>query len=107
MASRLVPPANDPIQPRPGDPIAVTIDGAEETGLRGQTIAGLMMAHGRLSWRTSSVNAEPRGVFCGIGVCFDCLVVVNGQRDVRACQRRAEDSDVVEFQHDELPEARL
>ncbi|WP_297362048.1 2Fe-2S iron-sulfur cluster-binding protein [Mycetocola sp.] len=42
-------------------------------------------------------------MFCGIGVCFDCLVEVNGDRDVRACQRRAVDGDVVVTQHDILP----
>ena len=34
-------------------------------------------------------------MFCGIGVCFDCVVEVNGLRDVRACLRRAQDGDVV------------
>ncbi|MFE7992088.1 2Fe-2S iron-sulfur cluster-binding protein, partial [Streptomyces shenzhenensis] len=32
----------------------------------------------------------------GIGVCFDCLVTVNGLGDVRACQRLVADGDVVE-----------
>jgi hypothetical protein len=39
-----------------------------------------------------------RGVFCGIGVCFDCVVVVGERRDVRACRRRARDGDVVSTQ---------
>lgn len=34
--------------------------------------------------RTRTQNA-PRGVFCGIGVCFDCLVYVNGQGPLRSC----------------------
>jgi aerobic-type carbon monoxide dehydrogenase small subunit (CoxS/CutS family) len=45
-------------------------------------------------------------MFCGIGVCYDCLVIVNGQRDVRACQRRAVAGDVVTTQHDSLPGVR-
>jgi hypothetical protein len=60
------------------------------------------MASGISSWRRTSERDRPRGLFCGIGVCFDCLVVVNGVRDVRACQRRAVDGDVVEV-HRDLP----
>jgi hypothetical protein len=50
------------------------------------------------------VGGRPRGIFCGIGVCFDCLVVVNGIPDVRACQRVVVDGDVIRVQHGaELP----
>jgi predicted molibdopterin-dependent oxidoreductase YjgC len=80
------------------------VDGEPLEGLEGQTIAGILLASGRLAWRTTSVQARPRGVFCGIGVCFDCMVAVNGLRDVRACQRRAADGDVVTTQYDPLPE---
>ena len=103
MASQGLLPENDPIRPGGSTPIGITVDGKPATGLTGQTIAAIMMAEGRLSWRRSSVAGEPRGLFCGIGICFDCLVVVNGERDVRACQRRAVSGDAIEFQHDELP----
>ncbi|MFE5336637.1 (2Fe-2S)-binding protein [Isoptericola sp. NPDC056573] len=83
--------------------LTITLDGEPFAGTEGQTIAGMLLAARRRSWRTTSVEAAPRGVFCGIGVCFDCLVTVNGARDVRACLRRAADGDVVETQHDPLP----
>ncbi len=86
--------------------VTITIDGAPVDGAAGQTIAGLLIASGRTAWRTTSVAGEPRGAFCGIGVCFDCIVTVNGDRDVRACLRRAGDGDVVETQHDALPVVR-
>ena len=63
----------------------------------------VILASGTLGFRRTSAQARPRGVFCGIGVCYDCLVEVNGLRDVRACQRRAADGDVVTTQHDLLP----
>lgn len=103
MAARMLPPSGDPIRPLPAHEVALTFDGAEFRGTRGQTIAGVLLGSGVLSWRVTSGGGKPRGVFCGIGVCFDCLVVVNGQRDVRACQRRAADDDVVTTQHDPLP----
>ena len=74
----------------------VTVDGEPVPVVAGQTIAGVLLARGRVAWRVTAGKGRPRGVFCGIGVCFDCLVTVNGLRDVRACQRRAADGDVIE-----------
>jgi hypothetical protein len=102
-----IPASEDRVQPaRPGA-LTVTIEGKPVEGIRGQTLAGVLLASGRLSWRTTSSGGRPRGVFCGIGVCFDCIAEVNGVRDVRLCQRRAVDGDVVEVQHDLLPHAVL
>ncbi|MFB9690682.1 (2Fe-2S)-binding protein [Amycolatopsis plumensis] len=79
------------------EPIEITVDGQTVTGLAGQTVAGVLLAAGWLSWRTTRSGA-PRGVFCGIGACFDCLLTVNGVADVRACRRRAADGDEIRTQ---------
>jgi hypothetical protein len=81
----------------PRRPIAITVDGETVAGLAGQTVAGVLLASGRISWRTTRSGA-PRGVFCGIGACFDCLLTVNGVADVRACRRRAGDGDDIRTQ---------
>ena len=78
--------------------LTISVDGTPTEGRPGQTIAGVLLTSGRSVWRRTSRGSAPRGLFCGIGVCFDCLVTVNGDRDVRACQRRASDGDVVETQ---------
>ncbi|WP_314173912.1 (2Fe-2S)-binding protein [Streptomyces winkii] len=96
MTPRLVPAASDPVG-RGETPLTITVDGEPVPGIAGQTVAGVLLAADRLSWRRSRSGA-PRGVFCGIGVCFDCLVTVNGERDVRACRRRALDGDEVTTQ---------
>ena len=80
------------------NPLTISVDGTPTDGSPGQTIAGVLLTSGRSAWRRTSRASAPRGLFCGIGVCFDCLVTVNGNRDVRACQRRAHDGDVVETQ---------
>jgi predicted molibdopterin-dependent oxidoreductase YjgC len=72
----------------------VYVDGRQVTGRDGQTIAGVMHGAGIVSWRRTRSGA-PRGLFCGIGVCFDCLVTVNDEPAVRACQRKAADGDEV------------
>lgn len=95
MTSYRVPAERDPARPAADRPLTVVVDGEPVTGTAGQTIAGVLLGAGRREWRTTAPGGAPRGVFCGIGVCFDCLVEVNGLRDVRACLRRAQDGDVV------------
>lgn len=75
----------------------VTVDGEEQWARPGQTAASVLLSAGRLSWRTTR-GGRPRGVFCGIGVCHDCLVVVNGVPDVRACRRVVVAGDRIETQ---------
>jgi D-hydroxyproline dehydrogenase subunit gamma len=95
-------PSADPIRPGNTRPVTITVDGSPVTGVLGQTLAGVMLSAGIEAWRRTSALDRPRGVFCGIGVCFDCVAVVNGLSDVRVCQRRAEEGDVVMF-HRVLP----
>lgn len=91
----MLPSREDPIRPETTTMLSITVDGEAITGVHGQSIAGVMMASDRLALRQTAKHDQPRGVFCGIGVCFDCLVEVNGLRDVRACQRKASDGDAV------------
>ena len=63
----------------------ITFDGSTLDVEAGQTIAAALVAAGHRSWRTTRTGGAPRGVFCGIGVCFDCLATVNGRPNVRAC----------------------
>ncbi|GAB3279607.1 (2Fe-2S)-binding protein [Kineosporia babensis] len=95
---RRLPAEQDPVRPKDSGPVTITVDGESLSGLQGQSIAGVLMGNGRQSWRRSPRTGRPRGVFCGIGVCFDCLLTVNDIPDVRACQRRAGEGDVITTQ---------
>ncbi len=72
-----------------------SFDGTEITAEPGQSVGAALIAAGHRSWRTTRHTGEPRGVFCGIGVCFDCLVVVNGRPNQRACQVEVQAGDDV------------
>jgi predicted molibdopterin-dependent oxidoreductase YjgC len=74
--------------------ISIRFDGQTLHGRDGQTVAGILLGSGVRTWRTAA-GAE-RGLFCGIGVCQDCVVTVNGTANVRACQRTATDGDIIE-----------
>ncbi|MGW4833054.1 (2Fe-2S)-binding protein [Amycolatopsis japonica] len=96
MSGWLLPRDRDPVG-RTDRPIRITVDGEPVTGIEGQSVAGMLLAAGRTSWRTTRSGA-PRGVFCGIGACFDCLLTVNDVPDVRACRRPAADGDEIRTQ---------
>ena len=69
-----------------GPSVRLTFDGTELHAVAGQTIAAALLAAGRRVWRYTGRRQEPRGMFCGMGICFDCLVRVDGRPNVRACQ---------------------
>ena len=83
--------------------VTIAFEGRELSGVQGQSVAGILLANDVLSWRTTSSDDQPRGVFCGIGVCFDCLVTIDGVRDVRACLSRPTGGEIITRQHDKLP----
>lgn len=60
-------------------------DGRPVTAAPGQTVAAALWAAGVRSWRTTRGSGAPRGLFCGIGACFDCLVTIDGVPNLRAC----------------------
>jgi len=68
-----------------GERLTFTFDGEPIVAFRGESVAAALLAAGRRTLRSTAVNSEPRGVFCGMGVCFDCLVVIDGEPNRRAC----------------------
>ncbi|MCT7354072.1 (2Fe-2S)-binding protein [Streptomyces sp. 15-116A] len=83
---------------RPGPGFTVTLDGRSLDVLPGRTIAAVLWDAGVTSWRSTRDAGRPRGVFCGIGVCFDCLVTVNDRPNQRACLIPARPGDVIRTQ---------
>jgi predicted molibdopterin-dependent oxidoreductase YjgC len=74
----------------------ISFDGREIPFEPGQTIAAALIAAGIRSWRTTRFGTAPRGFFCGIGACYDCLVTINNSPAQRACLVPAHDGDFVE-----------
>jgi aerobic-type carbon monoxide dehydrogenase small subunit (CoxS/CutS family) len=65
--------------------ISFTFNGDIYEGVTGQSIAAALMASGVRELRATRFHKEPRLIFCGIGICFDCVVIVNGVANQRAC----------------------
>lgn len=81
-----------------GQSFKIYLNGEPLTAYPGETIATVLLAAGIQLFRHSSLSGEPRGPFCGMGLCFDCLVTVNSQANVRACHTLAQPGDQVERQ---------
>ncbi len=77
-----------------GRAVTLEVDAKPVVAYQGETIAAALLASGRRTFRHTIARGEPRGLFCGIGVCFDCLVNVDGA-NVRACITSVRDGMVI------------
>lgn len=73
-------------------------DGKEIPAHPGQSVAAAILNDGSRILRQSRISRKPRSVFCGIGICFDCLVVIDGAPNQRACLAEAKPGLLVEIQ---------
>lgn len=78
--------------------ITFTLDGVALIAHGGQSIAAAMISNEKRVNRTTRIEGKPRGIFCGIGSCFDCLVVVDGIANQRACITEVRDGMKIETQ---------
>jgi predicted molibdopterin-dependent oxidoreductase YjgC len=67
-----------------GPAVTVSVDGRPVTAHLGETVATVLLAEGFVATGTT-MGGSPRGVYCGMGGCFDCLVVVDDVPNTRAC----------------------
>jgi len=65
--------------------VAVRVDGREIVAVEGEPIAAALLAQGIRVMRKTPRFGEPRGIFCGIGRCTDCIMTVDGVPNVRTC----------------------
>ncbi|MGD9474386.1 MAG: (2Fe-2S)-binding protein [Eubacteriaceae bacterium] len=68
-----------------GQLVSFTFDGKELTGFEGEPVAVALKAAGVMVHRYTKKEHEPRGIFCAIGRCTDCVMVVDGKANVRTC----------------------
>ncbi len=66
------------------DAVEITVDGRLIQAFEWETIAAAMMANGIRVFRQTE-HGGPRGIFCAVGRCSDCLMVVDGVPNVRVC----------------------
>ncbi|MDM8553962.1 (2Fe-2S)-binding protein [Desulfococcaceae bacterium HSG7] len=82
-----------------GRKIVFFVNGHSTTAYMGETIHAALIAAGYCQFRKSK-TCQPRGVFCGMGVCYECLVTVNNGSIQRACMTVVEEGMEVEIDGD-------
>ena len=87
-----------PMGPVRGEAFTFRFAEREITAHPGETIGAALLAAGIRHLRTTRFGQTPRGLLCGIGSCYDCLVTVDGRGSQRACLTPARPDQQVEVQ---------
>jgi len=86
----------DAAEPRPK--IAFSFDGRVVEARAGDSVAAALLAAGILRFRTTPISGAPRGPYCLMGACFDCLVMIDGLGNRQACLTEVAEGMRVETQ---------
>lgn len=86
-------------EPEKGRLVTFFYDGRPMQGYEGEPIAVALKAAGVMVHRHTKKYDRPRGVFCAIGRCTDCVMVVNGKPNVRTCVTPLEEGMTVQTQY--------
>ena len=78
--------------------VTILVDGKPMQARKGEMILAALLAEGIIINRYTAKRHEPRGLFCGIGQCTDCMMTVNGVPNIRTCITPVEDGMTVETQ---------
>lgn len=79
--------------------VTIYFDGQSIPARAGEPIEAALMNAGIRAFRTTAKRHEPRGIFCAIGRCTDCMMIVDGVPNTRTCVTLVRDGMQVETQH--------
>jgi len=82
-----------------GKQVTFTYNDKEVQGYEGEPIAMALKAAGLMVHRYTQKEHKPRGIFCAIGRCTDCVMVVDGKPNVRTCVTPLKEGMRVETQY--------
>jgi len=78
--------------------ISIAVDGKSLDVLEGEVLAAALWANGFIALGHNPIDGSHRGMYCGIGHCYECRVTVDGLQDVRSCLIRVRDGMQVSLQ---------
>lgn len=77
--------------------VSLTANGQKIQAYKGETVLAALIAAGYKSLKKNPVNKKPRGALCGMGVCFECTMTIDGTPNVRACMTEVRDGMNIQF----------
>ncbi len=84
--------------------VTMQLNGKSVEALKGSSVAAVALSQNLSYTRTTPVSDSKRAPFCMMGVCYECLMVINGRPNQRACSTYVEEGMQVEIQHGVGPE---
>lgn len=81
-----------------GKAVNIVFEGRPLDVYEGESVAAALLAEGVTCFRVTARGGEPRAPYCGMGTCFDCVVVVDGRPNVRSCRIAVRDGMRIERQ---------
>ncbi|MEO8557665.1 MAG: (2Fe-2S)-binding protein [Rhodospirillales bacterium] len=79
--------------------VRLSFDGRAIEAREGDSVAAALLANGIVQFRTTPAGNNPRGPFCLMGTCFDCLVNIDGAANRQACMIPVSAGMAVQTQH--------
>ncbi len=86
------------LEETPQQTVTVIIDGRPYQVPAGESAAAAVLASGIRHTRTTPISGAARAPLCLMGVCYECLMVIDGQPNRRACQERVHEGMQIELQ---------
>ena len=84
--------------PENGRIVYLQFDGEVITAFDGDNLAVALLRAGKVQFRTAAKD-DPRGPYCMMGVCFECLVEIDGRPNQQACQITVRDGMMIQRQN--------
>lgn len=78
--------------------VTITVDGKSYSAYEGEMIAAALLNNDIKVFRYTKHYHKPRGIYCGIGRCTDCVMIVDGIPNVRTCITPVKDGMIIETQ---------
>lgn len=85
-----------------GKRFEIEVDEEKVSAYEDETIATAILAAGKRVCRKTSKKGEARGIYCGMGICFECRMIVDGKSNTRVCQTLATPGCKVQTQYIDL-----
>tara|TARA_B100001250_G_C19143463_1_gene504840 strand:- start:25 stop:312 length:288 start_codon:yes stop_codon:yes gene_type:complete len=80
--------------------VSIIFEGEKINVEDGQTVAAALLSRGYFVLRDSKINSNPRSVFCMMGICFECLMIIDGFRGQQACLVQVKEGMEIKLQKD-------
>lgn len=78
-----------------GKPVLITVNQKQVTAYEGELVSTVLHCEGIRVFQRKHKNGNPSGIYCGMGICYECLVKINGVPNIRACQTPILDGMIV------------